>query len=92
MTVSTTMTRPFTPTEQRIMDVLADGRLHASDDLHQCLSDNSEPLEGMLTSLPVHLSNMRKILRPRGEDICCYRDDGKTYYYLGRLMAPPSRE
>lgn len=69
----------FTPTEQRIMEVLYGGFPHTREELEACLNDE------MATRYTIgqHLFNIRKKIRPRGLDIV-YRD-GK-YRYV-RLLA-----
>jgi hypothetical protein len=66
-----------------MLAVLADGRCHSSEELHGCLSDDRQPVY----HIHVHISGMRKLLRPRGEELICQRLDGSTYYRLVRLGA-----
>lgn len=56
----------MTPTQQRIMDVLSDGYAHKRADLLACIDELAEP-----SALRQHIRRMRKVLRPRGEDIVC---------------------
>lgn len=55
----------FTPTQTRILEVLSDGLMHPKCQLQACLNDD------MATdrTLSVHLTYLRQILNPRGEDI-----------------------
>lgn len=55
----------FTKTEQRIIAMLADGETHAKGELIICLEDEL----ASFGSLKVHLSNIRKKLYTKGEDI-----------------------
>lgn len=58
----------FTPTEERILALLSDGKAHLhSHIIKKCLWDE-------LTSrgtLKVHVANIRKKIRPYGHDIIC---------------------
>lgn len=59
------MKNGFTPTEQRIIAVLADGQPHARKELMGCLDDELAEK----TALKRHLTRLRKKLRPQGRDI-----------------------
>lgn len=54
----------FTPTEQRILDVLSDGKSHIRAELLRCLDDLS-----IESSVRPHLMRLRAKLRLRGETI-----------------------
>lgn len=58
----------FTPTQKRILDVLADGLPHRRDELLDCLDD---PLCSTRENLQAHLTRLRVKLRPAGHDIIC---------------------
>lgn len=61
----TTGYRPrFTPTEQRIMDLTADGKQHTRAEMLSCLND-----ELSTGSLHVHVYNIRRKLEILGETI-----------------------
>lgn len=66
----------FTPTQQRMLDTLSDGRPHTRAELHACLADEL----GSTSNISSHLSEIRKALRPKGQDIVCqyYR---RTFMY-----------
>jgi len=66
----------FTPTEQRILDVVKDGKPHGPVELHKCLDDELSPV----IAIRCHLSNMRKKLRPMGYDIV-HVMIGRTHHY-----------
>ena len=55
----------WTPTEAKIMAVLDDGLPHSAKDLLPSLGDEY----GEEQTIRVHISNIRKKLRPRGLDI-----------------------
>lgn len=57
----------FTPVQQCMLSILADGLPHTRAELHACLSDELGPLRNIC----VHLSRIRKVLRPAGQDIVC---------------------
>lgn len=76
----------FTPTQKRMLEVLADGAYHRREELHACLGDELSPI----SSIRVYLSNMRKLLRPQGETISCETRDGVTYYRHARIVASPN--
>lgn len=72
----------FTPTQQRILDVLEDGTDHTTQELQACLDDE---LAGG-TALSFHLAGIRKLLRQRGEDIIAKHNGwGKAHYIWVRL-------
>lgn len=55
----------FTPTEKRILNVLADGKPHEVEELRACLDDE---LAGE-TALMFHIFRIRKKLKPYGQYI-----------------------
>jgi hypothetical protein len=72
----------FTPTEQRIYDTLRDGRSHPKKDLQQLLYD-----EMSNESFRMHLCQMRKKIRPIGQDIITeFWMDG-IYHRLVRFVS-----
>ncbi len=67
----------YTVVQKRMIDLLADGLSHPVSELHKCLWDEmSKP-----TSVAFHISNLRAILRPLGQDIICRSENG-TYCYI----------
>lgn len=77
----------FTPTQQRILMVLADGLRHTKEELFPCLYDEL----GSIENVKDHISRMRKKLQPRGEDILCEVYYNRLYYRHVRLLANPYR-
>jgi len=73
----------FTPTQQRIMDVLRDGEPHRREELWACLED---PLASIQNIRP-HLTAMRKVLRPRGEDVLCVWVNRRFCYRWVRILS-----
>ena len=59
--------REFTPTQNRLFNVLRDGLSHSKQELKDQLRDELQADNG----LNKHVSNMRKILRAKGLDIVC---------------------
>jgi DNA-binding response OmpR family regulator len=72
----------FTPTEQRFLALLSDGLPHDRRELHSLLWDEYSEL----SAIQVHLSNIRKRLRPRGEDIICELHARTIKYRWVRLI------
>jgi hypothetical protein len=72
----------FTPTQQRILAVLEDGLAHPLKELQACLDDEL----ANSNTFSVHLNSIRKVLRPRGEDIIAkHNGRGPAYYIWVRL-------
>ncbi|MDB4786196.1 hypothetical protein OAG36_00530 [bacterium] len=74
----------FTPTQERILKVLSDGRIHTKDELFNCLDDELADRNG--SAVKRHLSIMRKQLRPNGQDIICEFFQRKRFYRHVRLI------
>lgn len=77
------------PTLQRILDALSDGYAHLATELEGLLYDPADGQERLVLS--AHISRLRRILRPKGEDIVLTRRDGQSYYVHVRLLASPYR-
>lgn len=73
---------PFTPTQRRILEVLSDGMWHHREELKKCLYDELSRLKAVRD----HISNMRKVLRPLGNDIICELANRRIGYRLVRLV------
>lgn len=58
----------FTPTEQRILDVLKDGGPHDRAELQACLND-TDALPGTLRA---HMGRIRAKLATIGQDVVCH--------------------
>jgi DNA-binding winged helix-turn-helix (wHTH) protein len=78
----------WTPTQRRILAVLADWRPHSREELHACLNDDL----GSLANLWAHVSNIRKALQPLGRDIVSVRCGGVACYRLVSLAKPAEAE
>jgi hypothetical protein len=72
----------FTPTQSKILAVLSDGNPHPFKELLDCLPDNMSEV----TALREMLRKMRKVLRPRGEDIICQHVNHSHRYRHVRLL------
>lgn len=78
----------WTPTEQRIIDMLADGKARHKAELLTCLLDS----QAEYNALRFHLSNMRGRLRAKGQDIVAVHKHRTTYYQQVRLLSDPNEE
>lgn len=78
----------FTPTQQRIMDVLADGKPHHKSELHECLFDDMAVDKD--DSVSKHIIQIRKKLNPDGYDIVTNMRNRKCYYMHVRLLSTSS--
>ena len=72
----------MTPTERRLVEVFKDGDMHAPFELKSCLHDDL----GDMGNVAVHITKLRKKLRPKGLDVMCQRIDGFSYYRMVRLL------
>jgi hypothetical protein len=63
----------LTRTQQRMMDLLSDGRYHSRQGLHTCISD--ELTNGH--SVSVHLAYLRRKLRFVNEDVICVKEGNR---------------
>lgn len=67
---------------QRMLKLLSDGKFHTAQELHGCLHDDMGPLE----NINAHITNIRKVLRPKGEDIYYREKGGVSWYMHGRVV------
>lgn len=72
----------FTPTQRRMLAVLADGQPHARRELRACLFDEL----GTASNIRFHLCSIRKVLRPLRQDIICELHRGTIKYRHVRLL------
>lgn len=82
------MKRQFTPTQQRMVDLLSDGLPHSRHELHACLNDELQPL----IHITPHLTLIRKVLRPKGQDIICEIYNRTVHYRHVRLLHNPNTD
>lgn len=73
----------FTPTQQKIIDILSDGQRHTAQELFDCLPDEL----GYIDNLTQHISNIRNRLKPIGQWIVCETANKRRYYRHVRLLA-----
>ncbi len=74
----------FSPTQQKILDVLADGEPHLFDDVLRGVGD---PYMAMQTVF-VHVSNLRRRLKLVGQAIVCEVDNRGRRYYRHVVLLP----
>ena len=81
----------FTPTQRAILTVLSDGEEHTPLELIQCLAKGfvETEMESARSALAFHLHALRKVLRPKGEDIVCRSSGRRLNYQHVRLLANP---
>ncbi len=72
----------FTPTEQRILNLLSDGLPHSREEIRHCLSDELAPK----AAIRPHIASIRRVLRLLGEDIICEINPKICYRHV-RLLA-----
>lgn len=82
------MSAKFTAVETRILRLLSDGMPHTKEEVHSCLSDELGPLK----NISVQLSNLRKKLRPMGQDVVCYFWKGTSVRYRQVILMPSNNE
>lgn len=75
--------KDFTPTERRILAVLADGEPHDKYELMNAIDELAE-----VNTLRVHLTKLRKKLRPRNETVHCVRLPRSYAYVHVRRLCP----
>lgn len=72
----------FTPTQRRILTILADGLPHKFEELQRSLPDDL----GDRNALNRHLCAIRLKIRARGEDIICQFLNRQRQYRHVRLL------
>lgn len=72
----------LSPTQRKMLEVLADGLPHSREDLHACLWDR----DGALSNIRAHISALRKHLREHGENIVCELHKRTIHYRHVRLL------
>jgi hypothetical protein len=75
-------TSAYTPTQRRMLRLLADGRPHPRAELKACLVDEL----GDWNNVQFHISRIRKRLRPKGQDILCVVANQQISYRHVRLL------
>lgn len=69
-----------TPTMDAIANILADGQRHAKEELQDAIKPSGVNAARMM------VVRLRKLLRPKGQDIICEYDHGRFYYRQVRLL------
>ena len=72
----------FTPTQARLFNVVSDGLPHQRAELLEAMQDS----ESTYRAVAVHMVAIRKVLRPKGQDIICELRNRRIYYRYVRLM------
>ena len=73
----------FTPTQQRMLAVLSDGLPHTVEELLSCIDDTLASKQ----NVQHHVSDARKVLRPRGQDVICEWVRRRRLYRWVRLIS-----
>lgn len=77
--------KEFTPAQERILAILSDGQLHLKSEVLKALEDD----QADYMALWQQLCKMRKVLRPKGQDIMTTQYQRKTYCRHIRMLVPP---
>ncbi len=72
----------FTKTEGKMLQILSDGLAHTREEIFSCLPDDL----GRLSNIRKHFTNIRKKIRPIGQDIICELKDRRICYRHVRLI------
>lgn len=72
----------FTPTEQRMLEILNDGFRHSKEELARCLDDDLTRTQTIIW----HLFNLRRKLKPKGLGVLIEKERGKHYYRQVRFL------
>lgn len=81
-----TDTESFTPTELRMLALLADGLPHTREELRSCLFDDLSEL----SAIKRHISTIRRKIRPIGHEIICEMHH-RTICYRHICLLPSAR-
>jgi DNA-binding winged helix-turn-helix (wHTH) protein len=71
----------FTPTQIKLLSLLADGKGHTRQEIHALLYDRLDPV----SNIRPHLCHLRRQLRSAGQDIRCELLGGVVSYRLVRV-------
>jgi len=69
-------------TQEKMLAVLSDGMPHDRRELHACLPDELS----QMNSIKIHLTKIRRVIQPRGEDIVCQYLNHRPQYRHVRLL------
>lgn len=72
----------LTPIQQQMLMLLSDGQPHTRHELRACLNDE----QAELSTVKVHISRIRKHLRPRQQDIICELRHNRICYRHVQLL------
>lgn len=72
----------YSPTQQAIITLLADGKSHHRCAIRDCVGD----CYTSWAAVAMHLMALRKKLRPMGQDIICELRNATIYYRQVRML------
>jgi len=72
-------TMKFSKTQEKILLILRDGRMHLVEDMTKSLGISN-------STLHAHMHKLRKKLNPRGRTITCRGHNNKRYYQLAQII------
>jgi len=75
------ITMDVTPTQAKMLEILADGKLHAKEELHVCCGPSS------VSVVKLHILNLNKVLRPLKQEILGVMRSRKAYYKHVRMLS-----
>jgi len=73
----------YTKTEMKILKILSDGQRHHIEEMRLEMDDIGQ------CRVKMHVSNIRKKLKSKGEDIVCVFRNRRTFYQHVRLLHSP---
>lgn len=91
----------LTPTQKAMLCVLADGRPHTREELFACLpssqgltSEQQAEAAGLgaLSNIQNHITAIRKVVCPQGEDVLCVLHKRTICYRYVKLLNPLARK
>ena len=74
----------LTPTQQRLYDVLSDGKAHTFAEMFACIDDELSSRDNLHT----HVTYLRRKLRTISQEIVVRELPGGPYWILTRLIDP----
>lgn len=74
--------RILPPVQRKMLALLADGKPHSREELQACLADDL----GSVRNVAPHVSMMRRVLRPNGEEILCELVANRICYRHVKLL------
>lgn len=78
----------LTRVQRAMLKVLSDGERHAYAELQACLYDEAGPV----TNIWFHISNLRRIIEPKGQAILCEFYRRRRYYRQVKIIRKRTRQ